>query len=188
MGYSANKKWRKDHPEERNAERRRYYEKGSKFGRKGYDRYTEEEDAAIIAPDRPKDLDLARILNRSMRSIQIRRMRLRQIQREGKLVGRPKRGEEKLSSVPILPDLRKNIDELQAAIGSTNRSETVRRSIKIYSIIQQKIDQGYKLVFRKEDGTEETFIINSTIEERINRGSKLVLRNEDGTEETVVIL
>lgn len=188
MAYAYNKEWRKRNPKKRNEERRRYYERGAKFGRSSPERFTEEEDFQILNPNRPTDTVLAERIKRSTRSIQLRRMRLKHWEKEGKPVGRPKKREGALSSVPMPADLRQEIDGLQAMIKASSRTDTVRRAVRICAVIQSKISLGCKLVFRAMDGTEEIIFVGSVIQQKLDQGSKLVLRKDDGTEETVVIV
>lgn len=70
------KKWRQEHPEVRNRQRQRHY---AKFQNRANDRkrWTEEELAMIIAPNRPCDRDLVKILERSMGAIQRMRAKVR---------------------------------------------------------------------------------------------------------------
>lgn len=75
-GYAAHKKWRKGHPETRNAGRKRHYEQSRPGARNSKERWTTEHDALIIADGRPSDRQLAAQLGRSMQAIQIRRMRI----------------------------------------------------------------------------------------------------------------
>jgi hypothetical protein len=70
-------RWRREHPKAwrqmRAAQKRRYYEQSRNNDRRKGIRWTEGEDARIIASDRPSDRTLSKALDRSMHAIQQRR-------------------------------------------------------------------------------------------------------------------
>lgn len=73
--------WRKRHPEKRNIERKRYYEKhrvNSVNRRNAGQEWTLFEKKRITAVDRPPDPVLARELGRSVQAIQTQRFNMRQ--------------------------------------------------------------------------------------------------------------
>jgi hypothetical protein len=88
MGYEANKRWRKRHPEKVNKYRRDHPEKNNEYNKRNY-RQTEcnnwnrgklwlpEEDSRITSPLKQTDRTLSGQLGRSVKAIQKRRYKLK---------------------------------------------------------------------------------------------------------------
>ena len=78
------KAWRQKFPEKRNEERRRNYEKGSKFDYRRFCRYTKEENEMILGGFKGTDRELAVKIRRSVQAIQSTRCVLKKkLQNEG---------------------------------------------------------------------------------------------------------
>jgi hypothetical protein len=75
-GYAAMKDWRNRNRDTWNGAKRRNYEKGAAHQHNAHRHWTKQEDQAIMAPDRPRDRELARVLGRTVQAIQVRRTRL----------------------------------------------------------------------------------------------------------------
>ena len=82
--YEANKRWRLKNPKARAAQTKRNYDGGRPATAQRRRPWIEEEESAIIQVARPDDRDLARLLNRSVKSIQVRRSKLLKTSRYAK--------------------------------------------------------------------------------------------------------
>jgi hypothetical protein len=77
MSYASNKAWRQRNPKARYAQKARYYAKHSVGSLNSGLDWTKAEKAMIVATDRPRDIILAFQLNRSVKAVQIMRVKLR---------------------------------------------------------------------------------------------------------------
>ena len=73
MGYEANKKWRKNNREKRRAQVLIYYEKHANNKPNSGNIWSHDEIRAILAEDRPGDVELSALLGRGVRAIQVKR-------------------------------------------------------------------------------------------------------------------
>jgi hypothetical protein len=71
------KRWRLNHPEARNAERRKYYSKSDNWCYNERSEWTLFEIDTILHPHKPTDVELSKMLGRSIRAIQIKRCKLK---------------------------------------------------------------------------------------------------------------
>jgi hypothetical protein len=80
--YKRNREWRLSHPEGRNLDRKRYYNKSS-YAKNYYRRWVWEE-IQLILYSRLTDSKLSKILGRSVQSIQIKRCKYnKEVNNEG---------------------------------------------------------------------------------------------------------
>lgn len=75
MGYEATKKWRKKNPEKMRRYNKEYYAKTS-YAEMHHQRWTEEETAQVMQHEKT-DTELAADLKRSVKAIQLQRMRIK---------------------------------------------------------------------------------------------------------------
>jgi len=76
MAYIHNKNWRLKNPEKRNAERKRYYDQFQYGNIKAFTRWTQKEDRLVLR-SRLLDRDIHLKIGRSVKSIQVRRSKLK---------------------------------------------------------------------------------------------------------------
>ncbi|MFA5777111.1 MAG: hypothetical protein WC906_01600 [Parcubacteria group bacterium] len=76
-GYKYNKTWRNSHRGTYQAGKNRYYARGRVFARNGGGAWTEEDECLIVATDRPCDREIAKKIGRSIDSIQVHRVAVR---------------------------------------------------------------------------------------------------------------
>ena len=72
-----NRRWRWKHPAARRLQRNRYYEKGAQYQHNAKIHWSDAEERRIVAPRRPCDRILAQQLGRTVRAIQVRRVRVK---------------------------------------------------------------------------------------------------------------
>lgn len=76
LSYEENKRWRLNNPDKRAAAKERNYRKGQSYQTHKRRGWTPQENAEIVAVDRPTDLELAKKLKRGVRAIQVQRAKL----------------------------------------------------------------------------------------------------------------
>lgn len=79
MSYDSNKKWRQNNREAFNESKNRYYAQFSKNAVNNNDRWTKEDDLLISSPNHLPDRVLSKRLGRSVRSIQMRRTKIKKL-------------------------------------------------------------------------------------------------------------
>ena len=75
--YKHNKAWRIRHPDRRYAQKARYYRKHNINKSRSGHNWTRHEMVAITDSGRPGDVELSRLLSRSVEAIQVKRSKLR---------------------------------------------------------------------------------------------------------------
>lgn len=75
--YSQVKMWRSGHPARWRSQQNRYYRQFEENAVSGHDEWLECEVIAILAPERPSDRELAAVLGRTVKAIQMKRTKAR---------------------------------------------------------------------------------------------------------------
>ena len=78
MSYKSTKKWRKKHPHQWQATKRRYYNQFEAAANNKHQRWTVN-DVALVIQKKESDRTIAKLIGRSVKAIQIKRLRMKEM-------------------------------------------------------------------------------------------------------------